>query len=74
MRDCNPDGPLLIYISKMIPSLDGSRFLAFGRVFSGTARVGHKVRIMGPNYLNSKNEEVFEKSMIKLSIMMGKNE
>jgi elongation factor 2 len=34
IRDCNPDGPLMLYISKMVPS-DKTRFNAFGRVFSG---------------------------------------
>lgn len=49
MANCDPKGPLCVYISKMIP-IDGNRFAAFGRVFSGTVRSGEKVRIMGPNY------------------------
>lgn len=45
-------GPLMVYISKLVPSPDqGSRFYAFGRVFSGTARTGQKVRILGPDYI-----------------------
>jgi elongation factor 2 len=38
IRDCNKDGPLTMYISKMIP--DKNQFYAFGRVFSGTVRAG----------------------------------
>jgi translation elongation factor EF-G len=42
----------MVYISKLVPSPDqGSRFYAFGRVFSGTARTGQKVRILGPDYI-----------------------
>jgi elongation factor 2 len=34
-----------MYISKMVPTSDYSRFFAFGRVFSGTIGTGDKVRI-----------------------------
>jgi elongation factor 2 len=48
MKNCNQDGKLCIYISKMVPA-DKGRFFAFGRVFSGTVQAGQKVRIQGPN-------------------------
>jgi len=54
IRTCNPDGPLMLYISKMVPTSDKGRFYAFGRVFAGTVRTGQKVRIMGPNYVPGK--------------------
>ena len=34
IRDCDPNGPLMVYISKMVPTSDKGRFYAFGRVFS----------------------------------------
>lgn len=40
MMACDPKGPLMIYISKMVPSNDKGRFVAFGRVFSGTVSAG----------------------------------
>ena len=40
MRDCDKNGPLMMYISKMVPASDKGRFLAFGRVFSGTVSNG----------------------------------
>jgi elongation factor 2 len=49
IRTCDEKGPLMIYISKMIPEKTG-RFIAFGRVFSGTLKSGMKVNILGPNY------------------------
>ena len=51
IRNCDPDGPLMLYVSKMIPAGDSGRFFAFGRVFSGRVATGSKVRIMGPNYV-----------------------
>ncbi|VAI79898.1 unnamed protein product [Triticum turgidum subsp. durum] len=35
IRNCDPDGPLMLYVSKMIPASDKGRFFAFGRVFAG---------------------------------------
>merc|ERR1712022_104404 len=48
IKTCYPDGPLCMYVSKMVPTSDKGRFFAFGRVFSGTIRSGQRVRIMGP--------------------------
>ena len=36
MVSCNPDGVLMIHITKLFPSEDAQTFSAFGRVFSGT--------------------------------------
>ena len=59
MRKCDPNGPLMIYISKMVPSTDKGRFYAFGRVFSGTVASGQKVRIMAANYKPRKKEDLY---------------
>ena len=45
IANCDKDGPLMIFISKMVPTSDKGRFYAFGRVFSGTVSSGQKVRI-----------------------------
>jgi elongation factor 2 len=48
MRLCNADGALSMYVSKMIPNeKDPGRFVAFGRVFSGTVKRGQELRILG---------------------------
>ena len=36
IRTCDSKGPLMLYVSKMIPASDKGRFFAFGRVFAGT--------------------------------------
>ena len=45
MTNCDPTGPLMMYISKMVPTSDKGRFYAFGRVFSGKIATGQKVNI-----------------------------
>jgi len=69
---CDPDGPLMMYISKMIPTPDKGRFFAFGRVFSGTVRTGQKVKIMGPNYVQGKKEDLYVKNVQRTILMMGR--
>lgn len=73
VRDCDPKGPLMLYVSKMVPALDKGRFYAFGRVFSGTVRAGLNVRIQGPNYVPGGKTDLFLKSVQRTVLMMGKN-
>jgi elongation factor 2 len=72
MRDCDPKGPLMMYVSKMVPTTDRGRFFAFGRVFSGTIATGQKVRILGPNYQKGKKEDLNEKAVQRTVLMMGR--
>jgi elongation factor 2 len=71
IRDCDPspDAPLMMYISKMVPSADRGRFFAFGRVFSGTVKAGMKVRIQGPDYIPG--TKVQTKAIQRTVLMMG---
>jgi elongation factor 2 len=72
IRDCDPKGPLMLYVSKMVPSSDKGRFYAFGRVFSGTVKSGLKVRIQGPNYIPGKKDDLFVKAIERTILMMGR--
>ncbi|KAL4486182.1 hypothetical protein ABPG73_002822 [Tetrahymena malaccensis] len=72
MRECNSEGPLMVYISKMVPTADLSRFYAFGRVFSGTISQGMKVRVQGPDYKPGSKEGLFIKTIQRTFLMMGK--
>ncbi|KAI3613532.1 hypothetical protein CBS9595_004365 [Malassezia furfur] len=72
IRDCDPNGPLMLYVSKMVPTSDKGRFYAFGRIFSGTIRSGPKIRIQGPNYTPGKKEDLFVKSIQRTVLMMGR--
>uniref|UniRef100_A0A2K6SXV4 Elongation factor 2 n=1 Tax=Saimiri boliviensis boliviensis TaxID=39432 RepID=A0A2K6SXV4_SAIBB len=69
---CDPKGPLMMYISKMVPTSDKGRFYAFERVFSGLVSTGLKVRIMGPNYTPRKKEDLYLKPIQRTILMMGR--
>jgi len=73
IKNCNPEAPLMMYVSKMVPTSDKGRFYAFGRVFSGTAETGQKVRIMGPNFVFGKKEDLNIKSIQRTILMMGRS-
>ncbi|KAE8414864.1 P-loop containing nucleoside triphosphate hydrolase protein [Aspergillus pseudocaelatus] len=63
--------PLMLYVSKMVPTSDKGRFYAFGRVYSGIVRSGLQVRIQGPNYTPGKKEDLFIKKIQRTVLMMG---
>lgn len=72
IRDCDVNGPLMMYISKMVPSSDKGRFYAYGRVFSGKAITGQKVRMLGPNYKPGKKIDVYNGNIQRTVLMMGR--
>merc|ERR1711881_93322 len=72
IRACDPAGPLMMYVSKMVPTPDKGRFHAFGRVFAGTIATGQKVRIQGPNYKPGSKEDLNLKSIQRTVLMMGR--
>jgi len=72
MRNCDAKGPLVMYISKMVPTSDRGRFYAFGRVFSGTIAQGQKIRILGSNYTHGSKEDLSVKNVQRIVIMMGR--
>ena len=72
IKNCDPNGPLVMYISKMIPCIHSGRFLAFGRVFSGTANVGQKVKILGPNFVPGTKKDLFETNITGCEIVLGR--
>uniref|UniRef100_A0A4W3KGB5 Elongation factor 2 n=1 Tax=Callorhinchus milii TaxID=7868 RepID=A0A4W3KGB5_CALMI len=72
IKNCDSKAPLMMYISKMVPTTDKGRFYAFGRVFSGVVSTGLKVRIMGPNYTPGKKEDLYLKPIQRTILMMGR--
>ena len=71
IKSCDPKGPLMMYISKMVPTSAKGRFCAFGLVFSELVSTGLKVRIMGPNYTPGKKEDLYLKLIQRTILMMG---
>merc|ERR1712232_1450337 len=72
IRACDKDGPLMMFVSKMIPTSDKGRFYAFGRVFAGTVATGQKVRIQGPHYKPGGKEDLNVKNIQRTVLMMGR--
>jgi len=68
MIRCNPEGPLMIHIVKLYPKPDCTAFDAFGRVFSGTARVGETVKVLGEGYSLEDEEDMTVKEISHLWI------
>merc|ERR1719219_1909683 len=62
----------MMYVSKMVPTSDKGRFYAFGRVFSGKVASGMKSRIMGPNFIPGKKDDLYEKTIQRTILMMGR--
>ncbi len=72
IRECDKNGPLMIYISKMVPDPNcKTKFYAVGRVFSGTAEAGLDVRILGPDYKIGSQHGVFMKRLADCKCMIG---
>jgi len=72
IRDCDPDGPLMMYISKQVPTSDKGRFYSYGRVFSGKVSTGMKVRMLGSNYKPGSKLDVYEGTVQRTVLMMGR--
>jgi len=72
IKNCDTNAPLMMYVSKMVPTSDKGRFYAFGRVFSGKVGSGMKVRIMGPNFVHGSKSDLYEKSIQRSILMMGR--
>jgi elongation factor 2 len=75
IKNCDRDGPIVMYISKMVPTSEKGRFFAFGRVFAGRVSQGGKVRIMGNNYVPGTSVDVYDdKPVQRVVVMMGRYE
>ncbi|XP_068662882.1 elongation factor 2-like [Aristolochia californica] len=69
--NCALDGPLILYVSKMIPASNKGQFFAFGRPFTGKFCTSMKVRIMGPNYAQGQQNDLYVKNVQRTVIWMG---
>jgi elongation factor 2 len=69
---CDPKADLSMYVSKMVPTSEKGRFIAFGRVFSGTVSTGQTVRIYGPDYEPGKKRDLYVKKIQRTLLMMGR--
>jgi U5 small nuclear ribonucleoprotein component len=68
LRNCDPEGPLMIQIVKLYNADNVSTFDAFGRVLSGTIKVNDSVNVLGEGYSPDDEENMFVKQVTSLSI------
>ncbi|KAL6867752.1 hypothetical protein ACP4OV_015776 [Aristida adscensionis] len=71
IRNCDTEGPLMLYVSLKIPTSDKGSSFAFGHVFSGKVSTGMNVRIMASNGTRDQ-KEVYANIVHSPSIWMGK--
>lgn len=58
IRACDPNGPLVMHITKLFNTTDAKAFYSFGRVMSGTVRPGQEVRVLGEGYSIDDEEDM----------------
>jgi U5 small nuclear ribonucleoprotein component len=54
---CSSQGRLVVHVTKLYSSSDGSSFDAFGRIYSGTIQPGQRVKVLGEAYVPDEDEE-----------------
>ena len=57
MINCNPDGELIVHVTKLYPSQDATIFEAFGRVMSGTIEHHKNVKVLGEGFSLDDDED-----------------
>jgi U5 small nuclear ribonucleoprotein component len=69
---CDPKGPLCVNITKLFTNEAQGGFYAFGRIFSGTLKVGDSVKVMGEGYTLEEEEDLVVKRVNNLWISEGR--
>lgn len=68
MKRCNPDGPVMVQVSKLYHTTDAQSFRAFGRVISGTLRKGMDIKVLGEGYSPEDEEDMMKATVDDLWI------
>lgn len=72
MLSCDEKGPLMINITKQYARPDCTAFDAYGRVLSGTVRVGDKVRVLGEAYSLEDEEDMSVQEITKIWVYQSR--
>jgi len=68
MLGCNPDGTLMLHVTKLYPSTDGTVFSVFGRVMSGTISNNSSIKVLGEAYTLEDDEDSRNETVQKLYV------
>ncbi|KAL4568327.1 hypothetical protein LXL04_023936 [Taraxacum kok-saghyz] len=74
IKDCNPDGPLIAYVSKMICPRGNKGFLAFGRVFFGRITTNMKIEILGRKFVHRGTRDVHDQFITKTAMLTSESD
>jgi U5 small nuclear ribonucleoprotein component len=78
MLKTDPNGPLMIHVTKLYASSQphastaGQSFSALGRIYSGTVKAGDKVKVMGEAYSPEDDEDMAFATVESVSIPRGR--
>lgn len=64
MQTCDPEGPVMIHITKLYHTTDAQSFRAFGRVMSGVLHKGTEIKVLGEGY-SPEDEEDMMKAVVE---------
>lgn len=75
IRKCDSSAPLVLFVSRAVPTSHHKSFYAFGRVFSGALKAGQEVRIQGKENtdLSNRRAEVPLATVDKVLSIIGLN-
>jgi U5 small nuclear ribonucleoprotein component len=74
IAECDVNGPLMIQVVKLYNVENVHKFDCFGRVLSGSVRVGQKVRVLGEGYSPDDDEDMTIQEVMGLSIFESRYE
>jgi len=72
MMMCDPRGPPMVNIVKNYARPDCTAFDSFGRVFSGTVKVGDRIKVLGEGYSLEDTEDASVHEVTKIWIYQGR--
>jgi len=78
MRKCDPNGPLMIHVTKLYPNINpsngstGQSFSVFGRIYSGSIQSGDKIKVLGESYTPEDDEDVAYSTISSVSLPRGR--
>jgi U5 small nuclear ribonucleoprotein component len=72
MRECSSSAPLMCNVVKLYNSPDGTRFHALTRIYSGTVRVGQRVKVLGESFTAEDDEDMAVVEVTGISVSVGR--
>lgn len=72
MMMCDPRGPPMINVTKSYARPDCTAFDSFGRVYSGTVKVGDRIKVLGEGYSLEDTEDASVHEVTKIWIYQGR--